>query len=246
MGKMSRDKGLVEWRVCQGFPDYEISEYGDVRRLTDSGRGQVAGHVMRQFRDRDGYMRISLRGTGGRKQFFVHRLVALSFVGCPPSENHQVAHNDGSKDNNHFTNLRWATPAENQGDRLAHGTDCRGEKHGKSVIADKDVEAIRVQFAFGAKLHDLAWYYNASDSVIAQCATGLTRKHIKNHLWINNLIEKRVGRGRQSKQKLDSKAAAEILSHCKAGVPQKKIAAKYGVSQSLVSLINNGKAWRDI
>jgi hypothetical protein len=36
--------------------------------------------------------------------------VAEAFIGPQPSPRHQVAHYDGVRDNNHYSNLRWATP----------------------------------------------------------------------------------------------------------------------------------------
>ncbi|AXV72811.1 hypothetical protein CJO75_01120 [Ralstonia solanacearum] len=52
----------------------------------------------------------------------IHRLVALTFLGPPPSRQHEVAHNDGNRANNIVTNLRWATHAENVADTFRHGT----------------------------------------------------------------------------------------------------------------------------
>ena len=51
----------------------------------------------------------------------VHRLVAASFLGPPPSPVHsQINHKDGKKSNNAVDNLEYATPAENNAHRSAN------------------------------------------------------------------------------------------------------------------------------
>ena len=45
---------------------------------------------------------------GDRKNYMIHRLVALAFVDNPqPDKFNQINHIDGNKENNHFSNLEW-------------------------------------------------------------------------------------------------------------------------------------------
>lgn len=61
-----------------------------------------------------GYLRVDLYdGSGKRKHFKVHRLVAKAFVPNPDGKPH-VNHKDGNKKNNSFTNLEWVTDRENK------------------------------------------------------------------------------------------------------------------------------------
>jgi hypothetical protein len=114
------------WRSIAGRPGYEVSDLGRVRSLdrvvTKMQRGRpvqhrLRGRVLRQGRTRGGYLTVSLAG----RSVHVHRLVLEAFVGpCPAGR--QAAHRDGNKLNNSVGNLRWATPRENNADKLRHGT----------------------------------------------------------------------------------------------------------------------------
>jgi len=44
---------------------------------------------------------------------FAHTLVALKYIGKPPTEKHEIDHIDGNRENNHYTNLRWLTHSQN-------------------------------------------------------------------------------------------------------------------------------------
>ena len=58
--------------------------------------------------------------------------------------------------------LRWATPKENQADRLAHGTDHRGEKHKLAKLTNDAVRVIKVRLASGERRSRLAAQYGVS------------------------------------------------------------------------------------
>lgn len=52
---------------------------------------------------------------------YVHRLVALVFLG-PPRDGDEVRHLDGKPSNNVVKNLAWGTHLENMQDMVRHGT----------------------------------------------------------------------------------------------------------------------------
>ena len=60
-----------------------------------------------------------------------------------------MCHNDGNPANNHYTNLRWDTPAGNQADRVKHGTHTRGERNGQCKVTPPQVIEIRRLYATG-------------------------------------------------------------------------------------------------
>ena len=88
-----------------------------------------------------GYGEVRVNGL----KVLAHRHMCELVNGPPPSPLHEAAHSCGHGDLGcvHPKHLRWATPAENQADRLLHGTDMRGEKHWQQKLTEADVIAIR-------------------------------------------------------------------------------------------------------
>lgn len=68
-----------------------------------------------------GYLRVNLHNKDVKKQYRVHRLVALTFVPNPHNYN-EVDHIDRDKTNNNAKNLRWCNRSENLQNRVITGT----------------------------------------------------------------------------------------------------------------------------
>jgi hypothetical protein len=133
----------AEWRSIPGWPEYQVSDAGEVRRV-GSASGAHVGRILRQLRNRKtGYFSVCLSQKCVQVRIDVHRLVAMAFHGPQPSANHRVAHNDGSRTNNHASNLRWATQSENLRDCREHGTALLGARNPMSRLDDVDVKSIR-------------------------------------------------------------------------------------------------------
>lgn len=114
---------LEEWRPVYGWPEYEVSSLGQVRRAAWAKyRGRQTGTPLRQSRARSGHMRVNLTARGLRWRAPVHQLVASAFLGERPTPLHETAHRDGDPASNAAANLRWATKAENEADRRIHGS----------------------------------------------------------------------------------------------------------------------------
>jgi hypothetical protein len=103
------------------YPGYSITPDGHV--LGKSGKWLTWKQT------KGGYLQVGLSYGGKQRWIGVHRLVALAWIGPPPTAIHQVAHWDGNPTNNQASNLRWATPEENAVDRDRHGHTVRGGRH---------------------------------------------------------------------------------------------------------------------
>jgi hypothetical protein len=105
----------MRWRTLSRFPDYEISDHGDVRRRTE-GYNRPTGYVLKgstSKRKNHRYRRVTLVALDGtRLPHKVANLVCEAFWGPKPSPKHEVAHADGNSTNDFYKNLRWATKKE--------------------------------------------------------------------------------------------------------------------------------------
>lgn len=140
------------WKAVFGYPDYEISSHGRIRRVKPgaSSNAAVVGKVLKTTGAKQRYARVCLYRDGKPQYLSVHRLVLMTFVGPPPRPSDQGAHNDGNTKNNTLPNLRWALPAENSNDRIIHGTQPKGADHPLTTLTTEQVAAIRELRLLGA------------------------------------------------------------------------------------------------
>lgn len=120
---------LETWLPIEGYEGlYEVSDHGQVRRLArphtlSTGKVlQYKAQLIKGWIGPFGHRSLHLSKTGSsKKKWYVHRLVAYTFIGAPESCDLEVCHNDGDSSNNHVSNLRWDTHSSNQWDQVAHG-----------------------------------------------------------------------------------------------------------------------------
>ena len=99
-------KDMLDPRSGEFVPGRKISSMGRIR-FSD---GRISsGHL-----EKNGYTSTWLTTAQRSGNELVHRVVAMSFLGPPPSPQHtQVNHVDGNRNNNAVENLEYVTPAEN-------------------------------------------------------------------------------------------------------------------------------------
>lgn len=203
---------MEEWRDVVGYEKmYQVSNYGRVKSLSRVGDN---GHYIKESylhirKDKDGYCIVTFFKHGIRKDWKVHRLVAIAFIPNPDNFSY-VNHKDEIKSNNYVENLEWCTAAynTNYGSRNKKVSEkLRGREHpenrgannyfyGKSFARGKHPQAKRVfQFTVDGVLvgeHDCtisaAESVGVSQSAISMCCRG-KRRQIKGYKWsyYNNL-----------------------------------------------------------
>jgi len=157
----------ARWRTVSLCPEYEVSDFGDVRRATTAGYRKAGALLKPWVHPTKGYLRFELWSKGRKIRRYAHQLVALAFIGPPPTRKHEVAHDDGVPAHNHYTNLRWDTPKGNYHDRYLHGTHNFGERNWAAKLTAPDVLRIRERALFGAKVNDTARLFGVDHGTIS-------------------------------------------------------------------------------
>lgn len=99
---------IEEWRSLDflGYPNYKVSNTGEVMSLYWG--------IMSKRLNKSGYYFVRLYSNGKKKEFRIHRLVALAFVSNPDKQRFNVVnHIDENKLNNNMSNLEWCDTAYN-------------------------------------------------------------------------------------------------------------------------------------
>ena len=96
-----------QWRVIAQFPNYEISNYGQVRRVW-----KYHTHLKKTRLNKYGYEIVNLSKDGINKHCPIHRLVDMAFINNP-NNLPEINHIDGNKENNRVDNLEWVSRSEN-------------------------------------------------------------------------------------------------------------------------------------
>ncbi len=150
-----------------GFHHYLIDRSGAIW-ATRKFSGRLERYRLKGCIDCDGYTRHGLSNENGvRKNFFVHRLLAITFISPPPFAKAQVRHADGNPQNNALENLSWGTSAQNAQDKVRHGRSTYGEKNCKAKLTAADVRNIRIALANGVVRRRIVEQY------------GISREHVR-------------------------------------------------------------------
>lgn len=161
------------WLPIEGYEGYYASN-----------KGRVLSKCLRPMRatkrKRDGYMVLTLSQTNGkRRQMFVHRLIAMAFLGAiPPGMT--VNHRNGDKGDNSLDNLEIVTLRQN----IQHAFDTgikkprRGEQSPTAILTESQVREIKAEIANGAGNTELARRYGTTHSNISAIRRGLSWRHI--------------------------------------------------------------------
>ncbi|MBR3499726.1 MAG: HNH endonuclease [Selenomonadaceae bacterium] len=159
----------LEGEQWEDIPNYEgiyqISTFGRVKSFC----GGVCKILKPQFVPK-GYLRIELNLHGKAKKFFIHCLVARTFIPNPENKP-QANHRDGVKLNCHVSNLEWATGAENQRHALQIGLRLFGEEHPDAKLTEKQVVYIR-ENPDGFSQYDLATRFGVAQPTIGKIQLG--------------------------------------------------------------------------
>lgn len=179
------------WKDIPGYEGwYQVSPDGRVKSMARSTPTRNRwGPCLYNFPEKEifgridgyGYRKMNLCVNGKARGMFAHTAVALAFIGPKPTPDHQVAHWDGDKLNNHFSNLRWATNKENAQDNVRHGKTANqfGERHSRNKFTDDMIREIRATPRYRGITIYFAKKFGVTQQAISKVLLGQRWPHIK-------------------------------------------------------------------
>lgn len=218
---------METWKPIPNFNGYEVSDHGRVRSYQKRGGGDgiawsiadTPQRILKGGTKVSGYPFVLLCQNGVRKNYPIHQLVMLAFVGpCP--ESLEVCHNDLSRDNNYLKNLRYDTHSANMKERI-----WRKRRTPKEIVL-----ALRHARANGTKIIKLSKTYGYSTARISQICTGKSYPG---------------DGGPLTRTKLTKEQARTVRQLRISGMLLKDIGKKFGVTVSAISIICSGKRHRE-
>lgn len=109
-----------------------------------------------------------------------HRVALVLSEGEPPADRPVAAHSCRNRHCVASGHLRWASPAENSGDRDLDGTTARGERDGNAKLTEDHVRAIRGAYATGRMTQrELAERYGVTRPLIGYIVRGKIWRHLQ-------------------------------------------------------------------
>lgn len=111
------------WKDIQGYENlYQVSNLGRVKSLdkivyqknknNGLSRHVYKGKILKNQKQRNGYLTVDLHNNGNFKRKLIHRLVAEAFISRTAEQNY-VNHIDCDTTNNNIENLEWCSQSEN-------------------------------------------------------------------------------------------------------------------------------------
>ena len=175
--------------IWKDIPNYEgkyqASTLGRIKSLKDN-HGNDIEKMLSPIKDKKGYLRINLWKNGKIKQYMVHRLVIITFMGKPlDNDYYSVNHLDENKTNNKLENLQYCTHKfnTNYGTCIERSTKARSKPviginkiNGYICEFESTREAERITGIFHSTINDCCkgklksaggyrWFYANSEEV---------------------------------------------------------------------------------
>jgi len=179
-------EGEPNWADIKGFEGlYQVSNFGVVRGLERTIKRGFKGvaytaikkqMILKPNKRKDGYNTVQLSKNDKSYTFYIHRLVAASFL-APVQGKDFINHIDCNKSNNVATNLEYCTVKEN----ISHSIKNKlqdficGENHCNSKLKESDIRYIRSSNESSKALGDK---FNVTSSYINDIKRKRSWKHV--------------------------------------------------------------------
>ena len=175
---------MEKWQYIPGCKnEYMVSSFGRVKSLQRfkyiaGKKTPVNERLLCFYKNKQGYFRVRIK-QHNPPSTLVHRLVAIAFKENP--NNHKwVNHEDGNKENNKLSNLKWGSISYNIQHAYDNGLKVakKGEDSYMSKLSAKDVIKIRKISESGKSRKSISKIYSVTPECISHIVLRKTWKHI--------------------------------------------------------------------
>jgi hypothetical protein len=169
------------WKDVVGYEGYQVSNLGRIKsldkRVNISGFLKYPttkirkGKILRQSKDKDGYLKVALFKDREKKYLRVHRIVAMTFIPNPENKK-TVDHKNTIVDDNRVENLSWMTHKQQLNDNeLSRERHLEAWRKNRKCIK-KRVRCITTGKEFDS-IKEAGDYYNIKhNEMITRCCKG--------------------------------------------------------------------------
>lgn len=161
---------------------YQVSNLGRVKgldryvRVGGNGVRQIKEFILTPKKNKFKYFTITFSKDDKKKTMFIHRIVMESFVE-KIEKGLDCCHNDSNKSNNRLINLRIDNRKGNEADKVARGTDNKGDRCGTAKLTWKKVRKLRDEYKEGKNYEELGRKFLISG--------GNARDIVYNKTWVD-------------------------------------------------------------
>ena len=179
-----KKRTLSQNKVCQARWSISIEEtwedvpgYVGIYKISNLGRTKririMSEKIIKPWVSRTGYWQVGLHKNGKKKNYNLHRLLAIVFLPNPNCLK-QVNHKDGDKINCSLENLEWCTASQNS----RHAYDVLKAPPSKPIVQKiKDGEIVNRWFSGMDAVRA-----GFESSGITRCCKGENKTH-KGYVW---------------------------------------------------------------
>jgi len=128
---------MENWKDIPGYEGlYQVSDCGQVKSL--ARKGCLKERILKPGLNTRGYPTVDLSKDGKKKQFSIHRLVALAFL--EGDNTLTVNHIDECKTNNHVSNLEYLTRGDNARSWMKNNPERTGIKKAYEALSQQVID----------------------------------------------------------------------------------------------------------
>lgn len=181
---------------------------------------------------RNGYCQVTMSQDGYRKNFSVHRLIAMAYFGTDDADL-VVNHKDGNKQNNRLDNLEFVTQKENVHHAIMIGLRV-GTRNPDRELSDEVVHIVCKLLQDSWRNTDIADALSIKREVVANIRYGSIYQEISCEYDFNNVLP--------SRRKLSTEKLVGICEMLQDKKSYSEICKKYDVSSVTVHKIKYRKS----